>query len=273
MRPPADPPSHKQAQPMQLLFPDGDHPDVPLADGITAIGCEPGNRVVLRAPGVAPRHVVIALGPAGLWLQAVAGDAGVHINGRPVRESALLRAGDLVCIARVRVLLRSDFPPPAPSAQDAEIASDPVDACRHLLRGIAGGHNGRTFVLSRPLVIGRDPHADLHLAEPALAPHHALIERGVEGVRYRQLGDGPMLAINGWEVAQAALCHGDQLVCAEYRFVLELPAAQAHRAEAAASAEPAVTNPGPGGRALRWGWLGPVLAAAAIAAVVTLLLL
>lgn len=258
---------------MQLLFPDGDHPEVPLADGITAIGCEPENRVVLRAPGVAPRHVVIALGPAGLWLQAVAGEAGVHVNGRPVRESALLRAGDLVCIARVRILLRSNQPPSAPPVDEPQTATDPVEACRHLLRGIAGGHNGRTFVLSRPLVIGRDPHADLHLAEPALAKHHALIERSASGVRYRQLGEGPMLAVNGWEVPRAALSHGDQLVCADYRFVLESPAVQTPQDEAAVPAEPAVTNPGPSGRALRWGWLGPVLAAAAIAAVVTLLLL
>ena len=47
----------------------------------------------------------------GLWLRVPGGAPGVHLNARPVHRMAQLRAGDLVCLASLRVLVQADAQP------------------------------------------------------------------------------------------------------------------------------------------------------------------
>ena len=64
-----------------------------LEDGLHAIGRAPegGLRRVEGAGGDA--RVWIRVDRCGTWLAVVDGVRGVHVNGRPVRRCALLRAG------------------------------------------------------------------------------------------------------------------------------------------------------------------------------------
>lgn len=211
---------------MQLTFPNGEHADVPLQGEIT-VGSRAGNRVCLADAGLAPLHASFLSDRRGLWLRVPAGVQGVHLNARPVRRLAQLRPGDLVCLDKLRVVVRGDDDPAIerriPTGQPAAMnEAQRVAATRVVLRGLSGQHFGRTYTLTEPRLIGRSTSADIRLDDPAVADRHAVIELHGDRVVLRALGsDGSH--INGLPVRDAVLSPGDQLAIDQHRFVLEAP--------------------------------------------------
>jgi pSer/pThr/pTyr-binding forkhead associated (FHA) protein len=211
---------------MQLTFPNGEHADVALHGEVT-VGSRPGARVCLAAAGLAPLHASIVTDRRGTWLRVPEGVPGVHLNARPVRRLAQLRAGDLVCLDRVRVVVCADDEPAIerriPAGQPAPMSeAQRVAASRVVLRGLSGRHYGRTYTLTEPRLIGRSGSADIRLDDPAVAERHAAIELHGDRVVLRALAsDGSHL--NGVPVRDAILSPGDQLAIDQHRFVLEAP--------------------------------------------------
>ena len=211
---------------MQLTFPNGEHDDVAMHGEVT-IGSREGARVHLADAGLAPLHASIVADRRGVWLRVPAGVPGVHLNARPVRRLALLRAGDLLCLDRLRVVLRCDDEPaierripggPPPAMGDALR----VAATRVVLRGLSGRHFGRTYTLTEPRLIGRTASADIRLDDAAVAERHAMVELHGDRVVLRALG-GDGSHVNGTAVRDAVLSPGDQLAIDQHRFVLEAP--------------------------------------------------
>lgn len=210
---------------MQLTFPNGEHEPVPLEGDVT-VGSR-GARVVLPAHGLAPVHASFLSDRRGLWLRVPAGAAGVHVNARPVRQLAQLRPGDLVCLDRVRVLVRASEPPvierripgTAPAALNE---AQRVSAARVVLRGLSGPHFGRSVTLTEPRVLGRAASADVRLDDPAVAERHAVLELHGDRVVLRAQCEDTTL-VNGTPVLDAVLSPGDQLQVDQFRFVLEAP--------------------------------------------------
>ncbi|WP_434027808.1 FHA domain-containing protein [[Pseudomonas] boreopolis] len=210
----------------------------------------------------------------GLWLQVANGVRGIHVNGRPVRRMALLRAGDAVYADGVEMLVRGAAVPvgrvPEP-AQPGE--SDPGV----LLRGVGGPHHGRSFTLQSPRVIGRDPASDIVVDDPAFAPRHASVELHDGKVLLRDLGSEDGSLVNGVPVRDCWLQPGDQVAFdARHRFVLEAPLQPpAMDLPAGEEDEPPPVAPGhpqAGGvrpvKVARWPWLllSALLLAAALSA-------
>ena len=211
---------------MQLTFPNGEHDDVAMHGEVT-IGSRDGARVRLADAGLAPLHASIVADRRGVWLRVPTGVPGVHLNARPVRRLALLRAGDLVCLDRLRLVLRGDDEP----AIDRRIPAGPppamgealrVAATRVVLRGLSGQHYGRTYTLTEPRLIGRGPGADIRLDDAAVADRHAMVELHGDRVVLRALG-GDGSHVNGTAVRDAVLSPGDQIAIDQHRFVLEAP--------------------------------------------------
>lgn len=229
---------------MQLTFPNGEHADVPLQGEIT-IGSRPGNRVTLREAGLAPLHASIVSDRRGLWLRVPDGVPGVHLNARPVRRLAQLRAGDLVCLDRLRVIVRADDEPAidrrVPGSQPSSMNdAQRVAATRVVLRGLSGQHFGRTYTLTEPRVIGRSSAADIRLDDPAVAERHAVVELHGDRVVLRALG-GDGSHVNGVAVRDAVLSPGDQIAIDQHRFVLEAPGLP-YRGQAAGQKPQAATH-------------------------------
>ncbi|MEO5595876.1 MAG: FHA domain-containing protein [Lysobacteraceae bacterium] len=211
---------------MRLTFPNGEHPDV--ADpGRLSVGSGSENRV--RIEGLADRHAVIANDRRGLWLVVDSGDAGVHVNARPVSRLALVRPGDVISLGRVQMVLHGDQDPkqsvlpPSTGAFHANSSNDSmVCAARFVLRGVGGTFSGCSFNLCDPLVIGRGSDAQIQLDEPTLAEQHARVELHGDRVVLRDLaGEGTL--VNGTRIKDALLNSGDQLAFDQNRFVLEAP--------------------------------------------------
>ena len=204
-----------------LHFSHRQQPDQPLVPGV--------RRIVRHASGAvglgdaSPGTLLLAqfcLDTRGLWLQVANSLGGVHVNGRPVRRMAQLRAGDSVYVEGVEMLVRSqcmglDQAPPRSDAQASDLA---------VLRGIGGLHHGRSLPLDRPRTVGRDADADIVIDDVAFAALHARLERHDDRILLRDLGSSEGTCVNGVRVRHCWLEPGDQLVFdAQHRFIVEAP--------------------------------------------------
>lgn len=205
----------------------------------------------------------------GHWLLVEGGSGGVHVNGRPVRRTALLRAGDCLHVGGNAIVLAGEAAPP-PAALDGGRPDAGSGDARLLLRAVGGRHHGRGFTLARPRTIGSDPGSDIRLYLP-VAPRHARIAREEGRVVLRALGAGESV-VNGARVRDAELRAGDQLlVGGRDRFVLEAPVDAPVPFDAGDREVPSPGDAGAARAPLRLPWL--LLAALLIAAVLTGLLL
>ena len=207
---------------MQVHFSNRQQPDQPLRPGVQRVVRHATGQVGLGDDRVGPLLLAqFCVDERGVWLQVANGIRGSHVNGRPVRRMALLRAGDAVYADGAEMLLRGECEqvahPPAPSdAADEDM--------RVLLRGVGGRYHGRCFTLDQPRTIGSDLRSDILIDEPAFADTHARIERHGEKVLLRDLGSAEGTQVNGMTLRHCWLQAGDQLVFeGNHRFVLEVP--------------------------------------------------
>lgn len=271
-RPARLPPVHT----LQVHFGNRQQPDQPLAAGVQRIVRDARGQVRLGDDSVGPLLLVrFCTDERGLWLQVANGIRGIHVNGRPVRRMAMLRAGDVIHAEGVEMLLRG---PCEPVAHPPEAAQAEGEDLRLLLRGVGGQHHGRSHTLDRPRTIGRDPQADIVIDDPAFPERQARFERHGDRVLLRDLGSPEGCQVNGMLVRHCWLRNGDQVVFeGNQRFVLEGASAQPVPVQRPlAGTEPvadaAVHAPAvPPARPRRWPWL--LLSALLLGAVISGLLL
>ena len=248
-------------------------PDQPLVAGVQKIVRQANGSIrLVEASQGSLLLAQLSLDQRGLWLQVAAGVRGVHVNGRPVKRMALLRAGDAVYVEGVELLIQGEVDTPMlpPSPQAAVQSDEP-----RLLRGVGGPHHGRGFPLDGPLLVGRSSEADIEIDEPAFAEQHARIESHGERILLRDLGTGEGSRVNGVAVRHCWLQGGDQVVFdGQHRFVLELPDDPRQRPlpteefvfnDIDDAAEPQAPR-----RVRRWPWL--LVSALLLAGVLSLLL-
>ncbi len=204
---------------LRLRFPNLERDDLVLSPGVHAIGrAADGRPCLVDHPDDA--LVQFCIDRRGAWLQLRDSAPGLHVNGRPVRRMAMLRAGDCVHIDGIELTLLGADPLPMPTTVPDPGASD----SRIVLRGVGGLHHGRCFNLDHSREIGRSPECDIRINEPAFAERHARLVPHQDGVLLRDLGSEKGTVVNGHRVRDALLRPGDQLVLsAQHRFVLESP--------------------------------------------------
>lgn len=204
---------------LRLRFPNRELAALVLSPGVHAIGRDSDGLPGL-VDDAAHALAQFCVDRRGVWLQLRDGVRGVHVNGRPVRRMAMLRAGDAVYIDGVELLLLGDEPPSA----EALDASGHQPDNRMVLRGIGGQHHGRGFTLDQPRRVGRAADCDIRIAERTFADQHAVIAPYGDGAVLRALGSRTVTLVNGHEIRDALLRPGDQVVFdAQHRFVVESP--------------------------------------------------
>lgn len=263
---------------LRLRFPHRQQPDLLLGPGVHAVGRDIVDRPII-VDDDQQAFAQFCVDRRGVWLQVRDGVRGLHVNGRPVRRMALLRAGDAVFIDGHEWVLLGETPPSAPAepASDAvqgEASPDP----RVVLRGMGGSHHGRSYTLEQPRLVGRLPESDIRIDDASFADRHARLEPHAEGVILRDLGSEEGSLVNGWPVRNALLRSGDQVVFDSQRFVVEAPnrggVMEAPRPPGAVPAEETVqpkAEPKLPSSVRRVPWL--LLAALLLAVAVSLLLL
>lgn len=210
---------------LQVHFSNRQQPDQPLTAGVQRIVRHASGQVRLGDGSVGPLLLAqFCTDQRGVWLQVANGVRGIHVNGRPVRRMALLRAGDSVYADGTEMLLRGECEhvPHPPQAR-----TDAAEDQRVLLRGVGGRHHGRCYTLDRPRNVGSDVGSDIVIDDPAFASRHASFERHGEKVLLRDHGSVEGSLVNGVSTRHCWLQAGDQVVFeGSHRFVLEMPLGQ-----------------------------------------------
>ena len=111
---------------MKLIFPNGEHAQVLLSQGVNRIGSASSNGVMLDKPGIKPLHFELHQNANGVNLQLPAGSGEVTVNDKPVHEMIALRAGDTIMIAGVvmRVTAMDAARAPMPGGSSAPMPMD-----------------------------------------------------------------------------------------------------------------------------------------------------
>lgn len=213
---------------MKLLFPNGEHSQVLLSDGISRVGSEASCQVRLAFEGVEPAHAELELAAGTLRLRPL-GSGRVSVNGAPVSAEMQVSAGDRLAFAEVQARVvaverASSAPRPAKAEVDDTGATKLRMALPKLiLRGVSGAAFGKTFPVAKEMIIGRQHDCDIPIAAEEISRHHVRIKPGAEGLLVEDLGSANGTYINGKRVQQGLLKAGDELRLDSIRFMLIAP--------------------------------------------------
>jgi pSer/pThr/pTyr-binding forkhead associated (FHA) protein len=210
---------------MRLSFANGEHADVVLNEGPASLGSADGNHLVLNHAGVMPAHARLTIDARGIVLDVLDPAARTHVNARPVREKALLRCGDLLCLGTVVIALKPDTDGIIQTnvPEEAPIAVPAVYPPHVVLRGVSGSHFGKAIAVAGRLVIGRSPACDLVIDDARIAPRHAMLDNIGNAIHLRGTAVPNVTGVNGVKVKDARVHPGDQLVFESSHFIVEAP--------------------------------------------------
>lgn len=206
---------------MKLVFAGGEHVPVTLADGITVVGAAEDAGILLAQPGIAPRHAQIERRGERVQLQPCADP--VRLNGRPVHDAIVLKAGDTLEFASVRCRA-------VPAATEAEVedTSTRMRAAvpRYVLRGVSGPTFGRSFGVSGEMVFGRQADNDVCIPIGEISRRHARIKPVSDGLLVEDLDSANGTYIGGKRIRSGMLHPGEELALDTVRFMLLVPGAE-----------------------------------------------
>lgn len=210
---------------MRLSFGNGEHADFIMDEGAVSFGQAAGNTFVLNARDVASHHARLTVDARGAVLEVLDPQARTHVNARPVREKALLRGGDVLCLGQVTVALKADRDDLVETAvpPESDLPAERLpQLTRVVLRGVSGGHYGKTVAVGHRLSVGNSRDCGLVLDEARIAPRHATIEHSGQSI-YLRCVSGREALVNGVRVRNAVLHSGDQIAFERSHFVVEAP--------------------------------------------------
>mgnify|MGYP003614950718 CR=1 FL=1 len=198
-----------------LHFCDTSRPDLPLDTGVLALGRSATGLAPMASDG--PWLLQLCNDRRGIWLTVAEGLRGIHVNGRPVLQLAMLRAGDSIHADGQELQLMAAGTASVPASATRR---DDNGTLRLVLRGVGGPHHGRSLSLERPRRIGSAANADLRIEGHGISAEHARIEMTDGKPVLRDAAAS--VRLNGQPVQQALLKPGDQLLFGtQHRFVLE----------------------------------------------------
>ncbi len=204
---------------MRIEFPHAAREDFHWAQAQLRIGSAPDNDLVLAANQAAPQHVCIQHDRRGWVLQVLPGAGRIYVNARPVRERALLRAGDVVSVGDCRLLLCADEDP----QQRHPGAVKESSACTAALRAVAGPLSGKVLPIHEHLELGPHGRPALELPQDEATSLRVAWRDGQLMLQVLEPSARHPLRVNGVPVQSVALQPGDQIGLAMHRFVVEAP--------------------------------------------------
>jgi pSer/pThr/pTyr-binding forkhead associated (FHA) protein len=251
---------------MKLIFPNGEHPQVLLSEGVNRIGSAPDAQVRLEHESVAPVHCELQLAGAMVTVRVPDPSRPVTLNGKPVQGVMAVRGGDeigvagivakLVSVERAAGVAGTKFDPDNDSGATRMRMAVP----KFVLRGVSGPAFGKTFPVPALQVIGRSEECNICIPAEEVSRRHAQVKPTADGLAVEDLGSANGTFINGQKVQNGVLKPGDELRLDTIRFLLVAPGMEI---TAATKAPP----PAPAAKGGNLGLVvGIVVAVAALAA-------
>lgn len=260
---------------MKLTFPNGEHSQVLLSDGVSRIGSAPDSQVRLDLPGVAPVHCELQLAGGILSVRVPDPSHPVSINGKTVQGVMAVRGGDQIGVAGVIAkVVAVDRAAGVASGDSAALDADTgatrmrMAVPKYVLRGVSGPAFGKTYPIPTAQVIGRSDECNIAIAADEISRRHCQVKPVKDGLAVEDLGSANGTFINGQRVQNGLLKPGDELRLDTIRFLLVAPGM-----EIGASQRPTAQLPQPKQSASKtplYAGIGIALAVAAAAAWVLL---
>ena len=218
---------------MRLLFPNAEHAQIELGNGLHTIGSAASAKVKLFAPGVLANHCELQVNGETAMLSPMPG-AALSLNGAAITRSTEVRAGDVFQVADVRVRIvavdkagagASAIPMVQKRPEEADDGRTRVRSAlpKFMLRGVSGATFGKVFPLNGVTVIGRNPECDISIPTDEVSRRHAELRPSQDGVMVEDLGSANGTFVNDRRVTRELLKHGDELRFDQLRFQLVSP--------------------------------------------------
>ncbi|HEU4671124.1 MAG TPA: FHA domain-containing protein [Dyella sp.] len=251
---------------MRIEFPHAAREDIPWDAPVLTVGSAPDNTVVLGTHQAAPHQLELRRDERGCTLRILPGAGRTYLNARPVRERAIVRAGDVLSVGDCRMLIREDHDPGTREPLHVPEAG----RCTVALRAVAGPLSGRVLPLRDRLELGPSTTPALELPQGESAAISLCWSDGQLRLRQEQRSDRHPLRVNGVAAGELALQPGDQIGLATHRFVVDAPGMQPEPELAALAVEDPLPEEQAGPRGEVW-WL--IVTAAVLALGIALVLL
>ena len=229
---------------MKLLFPNGEHSQVLLSDGVSRVGSDAACQVKLAFDGIESAHAEFNLANGALKLRPL-GSGQTSVNGTPIMAETVVNPGDRLAFgdvqARVVAVERaSSAPKPAKvDVDDTGATKLRMALPKLILRGVSGAAFGKTFPVGKEMIIGRQHDCDIPIPAEEVSRHHVRIKPGAEGLLSEDLGSASGTYINGKRVQQGLLKPGDELRLDSIRFMLIAPGMEIPRGSDKPASTPA----------------------------------
>jgi pSer/pThr/pTyr-binding forkhead associated (FHA) protein len=220
---------------MKLIFPNGEHAQVLLSQGVNRIGSAPDNSVVMAKPGIEPLHCEIHQNANGVNLQLPPGSGAVLVNDKPVHEMIALRSGDSISMAGIVMRVAAMDAPravssggprlamPMESGEDDGATRMRVAIPKYLLRGVSGPVFGKLYPVTGPTVIGRAPECTIPVTVDEISRRHVQLKPTADGLAVEDLGSANGTYVNGQRMQTGFMRPGDELRLDAVRFMLVAP--------------------------------------------------
>lgn len=261
---------------MRLFFPNAEHAQVDLNNGVHSIGSAAAAKIKLFAPGVLEQHCELQVNGESAMLSPVPG-ASLTLNGASVTRSTEVRAGDVIQVADVRIRLiavdkaaGSALPMVQKRQEDTEDGRTRVRSAlpKFMLRGVSGATFGKIFPIAGVTVIGRNPECDISIPTDEISRRHAELRPSQDGVMVEDLGSANGTYVNDRRVTRELLKHGDELRFDQLRFQVVAPGREMAAGPSAAAAQAAAqaSAPSTGGSSMTLIWAVLLVLAVALLA-------
>ncbi|RUL70469.1 FHA domain-containing protein [Dyella choica] len=205
---------------MRIEFPHSTRAVFRWNQALLRIGSESDNDLILAAGQAAPHHLHISLDRRGWVLDVLPQAHRIYVNARPVRERAILRAGDMLSVGDCRMLLCAEDRPDGRATPEMP----EQERCTVALRAVAGPLSGQVLPLADRLELGSQGRVPLDLPQGESVTLTIFWREGQLCMESSQAADGRYpVRLNGIAVQQTVLLPGDQIGIAMHRFLIDAP--------------------------------------------------
>lgn len=213
---------------MKLIFPNGEHGQVMLSEGVNRIGSAPDAQVRLNQAGIAPVHCELQLSGTIVTIRVPDPSNPVSLNGKVVQGVMAMRNGDQIGIGGVQaklIVVEKAASVASRAEPDADSGATRMRMAvpKFVLRGVSGPAFGKTYPVPSTLVIGRAEECSICIPSEEISRKHAQVKPAMDGLAVEDLGSANGTYINGQRVQHGVLKPGDELRLDAIRFLLVAP--------------------------------------------------
>lgn len=197
---------------LKIRFKNKKYSAVWLVEPSISIGRHRGNQLVVSAPNIADKHLVIEAEHESLHLLNLVPGSDVKVNGRAVTEGQALSARDTISLAGIELEIID--PKDESAAEPVERSQTNPRAPKATGWALKANHTAlgnRVYPLKPSNLVGRSSECDISLAAAHLSRRHAELSV-IDSVLYvRDLGSANGTYLNGKPVTEARVKRGDEL--------------------------------------------------------------